>query len=53
MLLSVVLEQPSFVPLDMLVGKLESPCLLAEVWRAKGAGSGPIQIAGNHTLVTP
>jgi hypothetical protein len=27
--------------------------MLAEVGRAKGAGSGPIQIAGNHTLVAP
>jgi hypothetical protein len=48
-----MLEQPSFVPLDMLVGKLENPCVLAEVWKAKGVGSGPIHIAGNHTLVTP
>jgi hypothetical protein len=52
-LLAVMLEQPSFVPLDMLVGKLENPCVLAEVWKAKGVGSGPIHIAGNHTLVTP
>ena len=37
----------------MLVGKLENPCLLAEVWKVKGAGSGPIHIAGNQALVTP
>jgi len=52
-LLAVMLEQPSFVPLDMLVGKLENPCLLAEVWKVKGVGSGPIHIAGNQALVTP
>jgi hypothetical protein len=48
-----MLEQPSFVSLDMLIGKLENPCSLAEVWRAKGEGSSPIQIAGNHALVAP
>jgi hypothetical protein len=52
-LLSIMLEQPSFVPLDMLIGEIENPCLFAEVWRAKGAGSGPIHIAGIHTLVAP
>jgi ribosomal protein S28E/S33 len=52
-LLSIMLEQPSFVPLDMLIGELKNPCVLAEVRRAKGAGSGPIHIAGNHTVVSP
>ena len=35
-----------------LIGKLENPCSLAEVWKTKGAGSGPIHIAGNHALLT-
>jgi hypothetical protein len=52
-LLSIMLEQTSFVPLDMLIGELKNPCVLAEVCRAKGAGSGPIHIAGNHTVVSP
>jgi hypothetical protein len=47
-----MLEQPSFVPLDILIGRIENPCSLAEVWKTKGAGSGPIQIA-NHALVAP
>jgi hypothetical protein len=50
---SVMLKQPSFLPLDILIGTQENPCSLAEVWRAKGNGSGPIQIAGNQTLVVP
>ena len=29
-LLSLMLEQPSFVPLDMLIGELENPCALAD-----------------------
>jgi hypothetical protein len=45
-LLSLMLEQPSFVPLDMLIGELENPCALTEVWRTQGKGGGPIQIAG-------
>ena len=35
-------DQPSFVPLDILIGKLENPCSLAEVWKTKGAGSAPL-----------
>ena len=50
-ILAVMLERPSFEPLEMLVGKLKNPCLLAEVWKVKGVGSGPIHIAGNQTLV--
>ena len=45
-----MLEQPSFVPLDMLKGELENPCALAEVWRTQGKGGWTIQIAGNHTM---
>jgi hypothetical protein len=52
-LLSVMLQQPSFEPLDVLIGRSENPCSLAEVWKTKGGGSGPIYIAGNHALVTP
>jgi len=50
---SIMVKQPSFLPMDILIGTLENPCSLAEVWKAKGDGSGPIQIAGNQTLVTP
>jgi hypothetical protein len=52
-LLSLMLEQPSFVPLDMLIGELENPCALTEVWRTQGKGGGPIQIAGNQAMVAP
>ena len=52
-LLSVMMEQPSFAPLDILIGRIENPCSLAEVWKTKGGGSGPIQIAGNHALAAP
>ena len=50
---SIMLKQPSFLPMDILIGTLENPCSLAEIWKAKDKGSGPIQIAGNQTLVTP
>jgi hypothetical protein len=52
-LLSIMFEQPSFVPLDMLIGELKNPCVLAEVWRTKGGGNGPIYVAGNHAVVAP
>jgi hypothetical protein len=50
-LLSIMLEQPSFQPLDMLVGHPDNPCLLAEVWKSKGLCIGPINIAGNYSKV--
>ena len=52
-LLSLMLELPSFVPLDMLIGELENPCVLTEVWRTQGKGGWPIQIAGNQAMVAP
>jgi hypothetical protein len=52
-LLSVMLDQPSFVPLDMLIGELENPCALADVWRTQDKGGGPVQIAGNQAMVAP
>ena len=52
-LLSLMLEQPSFVPLDMLIGDLKNPCALTDVWGTQGKGGGPIQIAGSRAMVAP
>jgi hypothetical protein len=48
---SIMLDQPSFEPLDIQVGQLDTPCLLAEVWTSRGTDSGPIHIADNYTKV--
>ena len=52
-LLSLMLEQPSFVPLDMLIGDLENPCALTDVWGTQGKSGGHIQIAGSQAKVAP
>jgi hypothetical protein len=36
---SIMLKQPSFLPMDILIGTLENPCSLAEIWKAKDKGS--------------
>jgi hypothetical protein len=48
-ILSVMMEQPTFEPLDMLVGQVENPCRIADTWTTRGKSSGSIHIAGNWT----
>ena len=52
LLLCVMLEHPSFQPLDMLVGSPENPCLLSEAWDTRGNSSEPIRITGNESPIT-
>ncbi len=52
-LLSLMLEQPSFVPLDMLIGDPKNSCALTDVWGTQGKGGGPVQVVGSRAMVAP